>query len=99
MISRYDVGLSNLQKIGGDAGAMVIESLKNIAPDLAKYTIEYPFGDIYDRIGLSLRDREMVTISMLAALGNAAPQLKVHIHAALNAVFVAKEVFKEIDTK
>ena len=33
---------------------------------------------------MSLRDREVVTIAALAALGNAVPQLKVHIGAGLN---------------
>jgi len=33
---------------------------------------------------LSLKEREIATVAALAALGNAQPQLKVHIHGALN---------------
>ncbi|KZN14759.1 carboxymuconolactone decarboxylase family protein [Marinomonas sp. TW1] len=82
--SRYDIGRKQLAKIDGDAGEKVIDSLKDICPDLAKYTIEYPFGDIYARPGLDLKSREIATVAALTALGNCQPQLKVHLNAALN---------------
>ena len=75
---RYERGLEKLKKIDGHAGERVIESLKDIAPDLARYTIEFPFGDVYSREVLSLKEREIATVAALAALGNALPQLKVH---------------------
>lgn len=81
---RFDEGLKKLKEIDGKAGEKVIESLASIAPDLAKYTIEFPFGDIYQRSGLNLKTRELVTISALTALGNCQPQLNVHINGALN---------------
>ncbi|WP_299141136.1 carboxymuconolactone decarboxylase family protein [uncultured Vibrio sp.] len=82
--SRYQIGLDKLAQIDGEAGQKVIESLEDICPDLAKFTIEYPFGDIYSREGLSLKEREIATVAALTAMGNCAPQLKVHLHAALN---------------
>ena len=81
---RYERGLKALSTIDGEAGRRVIESLKDIAPDFARYVIEFPFGDIYSRPGLDLKSREIATIAALAALGNARPQLEVHLHAALN---------------
>jgi 4-carboxymuconolactone decarboxylase len=81
---RYQRGLAALESIDGEAGAAVIASLADIAPDLARYIIEYAFGDIYLRGGLDLRTREIVTIAMCAALGTARPQLKVHVHGLLN---------------
>ncbi|MBU2711805.1 carboxymuconolactone decarboxylase family protein [Zooshikella harenae] len=93
--SRFERGLANLKKIDGEAGEKVIEGLKQIAPDLARYTIEYPFGDIYNRPGLDLRSREISTIAALTAMGNAEPQLKVHIQAGLN-VGLTKEEIVEI---
>jgi 4-carboxymuconolactone decarboxylase len=82
--SRYERGLAKLHEIDGEAGANVIGSLCDIAPDFARYLIEFPFGDIYSRPGLDLRSREIAVVASLTALGNAAPQLKVHIQAALN---------------
>ena len=81
---RYDRGLAKLKEIDGQAGEKVIESLKNIAPDFARLLIEFPFGDIYSRPGLDLKVRELAVVAALTALGNAAPQLKVHIHGARN---------------
>ena len=73
----------------------MIESLADISPDLARYTIEYPFADVYARPGLSLRDREIATIAALTAMGNATPQLKAHIQAGLN-VGLTEEEIKEV---
>ncbi|WP_435249661.1 carboxymuconolactone decarboxylase family protein [Vibrio sp. nBUS_14] len=79
-------------------GQNVIETLQDISPDLAKYTIEYPFGDIYARKGLDLKSREIATVAALTALGNCAPQLKVHLNAALN-VGCSEEDLKEVITQ
>ncbi len=73
-----------LAEVDGQAGQNVIAALADIAPDFATYVFEFPFGDIYSRGGLGLREREIATIAALAAMGNAAPQLKVHIAAGLN---------------
>ena len=93
--NRYETGLAKLHEIDGAAGANVIESLRDIAPDFARYLIEFPFGDIYSRPGLDLRSREIAVIASLTALGNATPQLKVHIQAALN-VGVTKDEIVEV---
>jgi 4-carboxymuconolactone decarboxylase len=82
--SRYERGLAKLEEIDGEAGTNVINSLRDIAPDFARYLIEFPFGDIYSRPGLDLRSREIAVVAALTAMGNAAPQLKVHIEGALN---------------
>jgi 4-carboxymuconolactone decarboxylase len=89
---RYKRGWEKLKEIDGNAGERVIEALKDIAPDLARYVIEFPFGDIYSRGVLSLKEREIATVAALAALGNAQPQLKVHIHGALNVGCSRQEV-------
>ncbi len=89
---RYARGLAKLKEIDGEAGQRVIESLKDIAPDLGRYTVEFAFGDVYSRTGLDLRSREIATVAALTALGNAAPQLKVHIHGALNVGCTREEI-------
>ncbi len=93
---RYARGWQKLQEIDGEAGEGVIDSLKDIAPDFARYLIEFPFGDIYSRPGLDLKSREIATVAALTALGNAAPQLKVHIQAALNVGCSRQEVVETI---
>ena len=94
--SRYEQGLEKLREIDGDAGVRVIDSLRDIAPDFARYLIELPFGDIYSRPGLDLKSREIAVVAALTALGNAAPQLRVHIQGALNVGVTRDEVVEVI---
>jgi len=92
--SRYERGLAKLAEIDGEAGTKVINSLSDIAPDFARYVIEFPFGDIYARPGLDLRSREIAVVAALTAMGNAVPQLKVHIEGALNVGVTRDEVIE-----
>lgn len=94
--TRFDRGLEKLREIDGAAGERVIASLADVAPDLARYVIEFGFGDIYSRGILSLKEREIATVAALVALGNAQPQLKVHIHGALNVGCTRQEVMEII---
>jgi 4-carboxymuconolactone decarboxylase len=93
---RYERGWAKLKEVDGLAGEKVIDSLKDIAPDFARLIIEFPFGDIYSRPGLDLKARELAVVAALTALGNAAPQLKVHIHGARNVGCSREEVVEVI---
>lgn len=93
--SRFERGYRKLLEIDGKAGQEVENNLKDISPDLMKYIIEYSFGDIYSREGLDLKSKEIAVVAALTALGNAQPQLKVHINGALNVGCTINEV-KEV---
>ncbi|WP_206455590.1 carboxymuconolactone decarboxylase family protein [Aurantimonas marina] len=93
--SRLERGRRALAEIDGEAGEKVVSSLADIAPDFARYLIEFPFGDIYSRPGLDIRSREIATIAALTAMGTAARQLKVHIEAGLN-VGLSRDEITEI---
>jgi 4-carboxymuconolactone decarboxylase len=95
-MSRYDRGWAKLREIDGDAGERVVASLADIAPDFARLLIEFPFGDIYARPQLDLKSREIAVVAALTAMGNAAPQLKVHLHGALNVGCTQTEVVEVI---
>ena len=94
--SRLDRGQRVLSEIDGEAGERVVSALADIAPDFARYLIEFPFGDICSRPGLDYRAREIATIAALTALGNASPQLKVHIEAGLNVGLTRDEIVEII---
>jgi len=81
---RYERGAEKLVEIDGQHGLDVIESLNDIAPDLGRYIVEFTFGDVYYRPWLSPQRRQLVTVGALTAFGDTAPQLRVHIGAALN---------------
>ena len=63
-------GLSTAQKLVGD-----------FAPKLAELTDGVLFGDVWERAGLSKRDRSLVTVAALIANGNT-EQLTGHLNRA-----------------
>jgi 4-carboxymuconolactone decarboxylase len=93
---RYTKGLKNLEKIHPEASKNLLESLKDIAPDLGRFVVEFPYGDIYERPGLDLKSREIATIAALTALGDTKPELKDHIKGALNVGCERQEVIEVI---
>jgi 4-carboxymuconolactone decarboxylase len=91
---RYRRGVAVLQRLSGESIEQVTNKVAEIAPDFARMTIEFPFGDLYSRAALDLRSREIAAVSALAALGRM-PQLRVHVIAALN-LGVAREEIVEL---
>ena len=94
--TRYEQGLAKLREVDGHIGEQIVANLADIAPDFARYLIEFPFGDVYSRPGLDLKSREIAVVAALTALGNAAPQLKVHIQGAINVGVSRAEVVETI---
>lgn len=82
--TRFTQGMEQLKAIDGKGGENVIKSLEDIAPDLGKFIVEFAFGDIYTRKGLTTEEREMITLSSLLTAGGCEAQLEVHISGALN---------------
>ena len=89
---RFQHGWQRLMEVDAEGGERVIDSLKDIAPDLGRYVVEFAYGEIYQRPVLDLRQRQLVTISALTTLGGAEPQLEVHVNAGLNVGLTAREV-------
>ena len=94
--ARYDRGLAKFKEMYGDLAKTFLASLEDIAPDLGTYVMEFAFGDVHCRPGLSLRSRELATVAALTALGTAGPQLRAHIDGALNVDCTEQEVVEVI---
>jgi len=56
--------------------------MREAAPALADYTEKVLFGDLWERPGLSKRDRSLITVATLAATYRT-DQLRSHIRRAL----------------
>lgn len=65
------------------------------AGELTRLSVENVYEQIWTRRGLSLRDRSLVTISMLIGLGNER-ELKVHIEAGLRNGLTQQEIAEVI---
>lgn len=90
--TRFELGTEQLKQIDGASGENVIHSLEDIAPDVGRYIIEFAFGDIYPRKELTLKEREMITITSLLTAGGCEAQLEVHINGALNVGVSPEEI-------
>lgn len=55
----------------------------DVLPFFADDAVTASFVDVYGREGLSLAQRELLTVAVLTAFGGAEPQLGVHVRAAL----------------
>ena len=86
--TRYERGLKRMSEVYGVDVTEFVAALG----DVGRYMVEFPYGDIYSRDGLALRDREIATTAMLTALGGREPQLRVHFAAALNVGLTPAEI-------
>lgn len=93
-MTRYELGLVNLNNVDNEAGRKIIESFQGDSKDIGKYIVEFAFGDIYNRGVLDFKQRELITISSLASIGSVEAQLEVHIKAALNVGITPKEIIE-----
>ena len=94
--SRYQRGLKQLAAVDGRGGEDVVKAVAAISPDFARYVVEFPFGDVYARGGLDLKQREIAAIAALTAIGHALPQLKVHVAAGLHVGLTREDILEVI---
>jgi 4-carboxymuconolactone decarboxylase len=69
--------------------------LADFAPKLSELTQQVLFGDIWERPGLSKRDRSLITVAALVAL-NRTEQLRFHFPRALENGVTKEEVVEAI---
>ncbi|BCJ44800.1 carboxymuconolactone decarboxylase [Actinoplanes ianthinogenes] len=57
--------------------------VEHLAPGFADWIVTSLFGGTYQRDGLSLRERQLVNLAALTALGGVDPQLTGHVRTSL----------------
>jgi len=81
--TRRQAGLETLDRLtGGDVKAY-FDGFAAGSPDLAQLSIEFAFGEMLARDGLDQKAKLLAIISMLAASGNRAAALRLHLAGAL----------------
>ena len=95
-MDRYEKGMEILKITNKNKIQKVFKELEDIAPDLGRFVVEFPYSELYTREGLDLKTRELATVAALTAMGNAEPQLKDHINAALNVENTPTEIVEVI---
>lgn len=89
---RYGYGMKVLEQVDGEAGQRIVDSLADTSPELGHQVVAWAFGDMYSRPELPPRERQLVTLGVLTALGGCEIELEVHINAALNVGLTTTEI-------
>ncbi|MBI3961638.1 MAG: carboxymuconolactone decarboxylase family protein [Deinococcus sp.] len=93
---RYQRGLAMLhQMVGYEQGELVRRTWESLAPDFAKYVLEFLAGEIWKRPHLDLRTRSLVTVAALTALGRSRG-LELNIRMAVNNGATKEEVIETL---
>lgn len=80
---KAQIGLDIRRSIfGAEVTDQQVESTDPLTQKLQELVTEACFGEIWSRDDLSLRDRSLVTVAMLAALSRG-PELRTHLRGAL----------------
>ncbi|PIC75011.1 carboxymuconolactone decarboxylase family protein [Sporosarcina sp. P26b] len=74
---------------------MTADALKELAPDLRKYIVEFAYGEIYSRSGLDSKQRQLVTLSSLVTQG-ATTQIQTHVKRALTVGLTKTEIVESM---
>lgn len=89
---RHERGLAALEATSRGAGQAVVDMLADLAPDMARFILDFSYGDVISRPGLSPRRKELAMIAASIARGTMRPQLKVHVKAGLNVGLARAEI-------
>jgi 4-carboxymuconolactone decarboxylase len=80
---KYQTGKKTLQSLTGRE-EKALSGANAFAPAIDTFLKEHLFADIFSRDVLDYQQRELVTVSALAAMSGVAPQLQAHIGMAIN---------------
>jgi 4-carboxymuconolactone decarboxylase len=90
--SAYDQGLATRKQVMGEA--FVAAAFANATPftqPMQEHITRAAWGDVWQRPGLDLKTRSLITVAMLTALGKQ-NELKGHVRGALNNGATVEEI-------
>lgn len=96
---KYERGkeiLSELQGITPPAGRATA-GYAGFSPEIETFLKEHLFADIFERDVLTYAQREMVTVSVLMAIGGVEPMLRSHMNLSLNVGITPAQLRQMID--
>jgi 3-oxoadipate enol-lactonase len=82
-MNRGEIGRREFGRATADRGPVATARVREASPVLADGVEQFIFADVFSRSGLPARERELLTVAVLAAIGGADNQLGVHVPAAL----------------
>ena len=90
--NKYERGKKVLEELTKTPSPEKFVGYAAFAPVIDTFLKEHLFADIFERDILTYAQRELVTLSVISAIGDAEPMLKGHLAIALNVGFTPKQL-------
>ena len=90
--NKYERGKKVLEELTKTPSPEKLVGYAAFAPVIDTFLKEHLFADIFERDILTYAQRELVTLSVISAIGDAEPMLKGHLAIALNVGFSPKQL-------
>ena len=81
---KYERGRKTLEALTGRPQSKPAKGFGEFSPTIDRFLKEHLFADIFDSDVLSYQQRELVTVSALAAMPGVEPQLESHLSMGMN---------------
>jgi len=82
--TKYDRGKAVLAELTKTSQDGPKKGYSAFAPEMDVFLKEHLFADIFERDVLTYAERELVTVSVIASIGDAEPMLQSHLNICLN---------------
>lgn len=82
--SRYERGRDILAEISGAPADAPKADYAILAPEIERFLKEHLFADLFERDVLTYAEREIATVSVLAAIGGVEPMMRSHMNISLH---------------
>jgi 4-carboxymuconolactone decarboxylase len=97
MGERQERGARWFDEVYGEGKAQGLVAMQTgLAQDLARFGVEFNFGDIYSRPGLTLAQRELLSLASLVTIGGLEPQLRGHTRGAVHVGCTPTEILETV---
>lgn len=88
----FDIGMATRRAVLGDAHVDRAEAAKtSFDADFQRFITEGAWGSVWSRPGLTKRERSLITIALLAALGHD-EEVAMHVRATANTGATAEDI-------
>jgi 4-carboxymuconolactone decarboxylase len=94
---KYERGRKTLERLTGQPQSKPAKGFGEFSPTIDRFLKEYLFADIFDSDVLTYRQRELATISALAAMPGVQPQLESHLAMGMNTGLKESELSQAFD--
>jgi len=92
----YERGMAVIRTIGDEGFDSLSAALDRLDPDFKRLLVEGGYAEIIARPKLALKHRELVTVAVLATMGNADSAFKYHASGMLNTGWSAEELLETV---